>query len=414
MAYGIYKMHIKDKDECKKLKQLSVLSCNLYNRTNYIVRQAITKRSENIEEYKDLIEHDFIEPKKLPKRMGHLKDVDKYAFPDVRTADNIIRHLSGTFNSYFALLKRNKKNNSNKKVGLPRYIKEEKKPITPFISIDKQSLRRKNGLVYFPNKMNLKPFKDFIKETDNIIEVNVVNKNGEFYYYIVHERNEPKITNINNENILSIDIGINNLLTCVENNGTSFIISGRKLKSINQHCNKELSKAYSYVGDKGISNRINKLLHKRNNIMNYELHGIANYIVNYCIKEHIGTITIGKNKDWKQNCELGKINNQHFVQIPHAKLIEIIKYKAEENGIKVIEVCESYTSKCDALAKEEIGKHENYCGKRIKRGLFQSQTGHLVNADVNGALNILRKIIGDSFIDKLNMEKLLSPYKIKA
>jgi putative transposase len=152
---------------------------------------------------------------------------------------------------------------------------------------------------------------------------------------------------------------------------------------------------------------------KRNNKMDTIMHRISRYIVRYCEEHDIDVIVIGKNKNWKQNSDMGKINNQTFVQIPFAKLIEKIKYKAEEKGIIVITREESYTSKCDALALEPIKNHKKYLGKRKERGLFQSSTGRLINADVNGALNILRKEIGDEFIKEIIKNKFdLTPYKI--
>lgn len=125
------------------------------------------------------------------------------------------------------------------------------------------------------------------------------------------------------------------------------------------------------------------------------MHKASRFIVNYCKDNHIGNIVIGNNKDWKQNCNMGKVNNQNFVSIPFEKLISMIQYKCEEVGIKVIVTEESYTSKTDHYSDEAMCHHENYMGKRIKRGLFRSASGKLINADLNGAIGILRKVVGE-------------------
>lgn len=125
------------------------------------------------------------------------------------------------------------------------------------------------------------------------------------------------------------------------------------------------------------------------------MHKASRFIVNYCKDNHIGNIVIGNNKEWKQNCNMGKVNNQNFVSIPFEKLISMIQYKCEEVGIKVIVTEESYTSKTDHYSDEAMCHHENYMGKRIKRGLFRSASGKLINADLNGAIGILRKVVGE-------------------
>ena len=157
----------------------------------------------------------------------------------------------------------------------------------------------------------------------------------------------------------------------------------------------------SYIGDKGISNRIKSLTIKRNNKINDYLHHASKTIINYCIVYNIGTIVIGHNKNRKQEVDIGKINNQKFVQIPFNKLIQQIQYKAENIGIECIVAEESYTSKTDHLVLEEMCHHDTYLGKRIKRGLFRSSTNKVLNADLNGAIGILRKVIDESSFEKI-------------
>jgi putative transposase len=131
------------------------------------------------------------------------------------------------------------------------------------------------------------------------------------------------------------------------------------------------------------------------------LHKSSRIVSDWCKQHDIGVVIIGKNDGWKQEINIGKVNNQHFVNIPHATLIEMITYKLEEEGIHVQLTEESYTSKCDHLAYEPMRHQEKYLGKRSKRGLFVSSTGRLINADVNGAIGIARKVMGDAVIRQL-------------
>jgi IS605 OrfB family transposase len=188
---------------------------------------------------------------------------------------------------------------------------------------------------------------------------------------------------------------VNNLAVCTSNQALKpIILNGRPLKSINQFYNKKRAEMQSKLQNKFTSKKISKLTFKRNNKIQDFIHKSSRLIVNYCIENEIDTIIIGKNDNWKQNINIGKQNNQNFVSIPHAKFINLIQYKAQLEGIKVILTEESYTSKCSSLDLEKVCKHETYKGTRIKRGLFQS-SNKLINADVNGSLNIMRKVVDD-------------------
>ena len=128
---------------------------------------------------------------------------------------------------------------------------------------------------------------------------------------------------------------------------------------------------------------------------------VSRQIVDMLVEKKIGRLIVGYNDGWKQKSDMGKRNNQKFVQMPFARLASYLRYKCEMVGIDFVEHEESYTSKCDALALEPIGKHEQYLGRRTKRGLFRSSTGKLINADQNGALNIMRKVVGDSYVSRI-------------
>lgn len=208
---------------------------------------------------------------------------------------------------------------------------------------------------------------------------------------------------MNLDSYITVDLGINNLVTMVENkNSTPIIISGKILKSINQFWNKRRAHLYSIKDKQKVkwTAQLNNITNTRNSFINDYLHKVSCFILNYCLDHGIGNICFGELKHIKDNVQLGKRNNQNFVSIPIQRLKQLISYKAWLVGIKIIEVNEEYTSKCSSLDVEPIKKHQNYIGKRMKRGLFRG-SNFILNADVNGALNILRKVIGDDFIRNL-------------
>ena len=233
------------------------------------------------------------------------------------------------------------------------------------------------------------------------------------YYKIsfVYSDGDRNYKHYHTDDIMGIDLGIDNLATIVTRYDKPLILDGKSLKSKNRYFNKKISVLQSSI-TKGKSSKENKnspLFKKldiwyarRENYVKDYLHKVSKRIIGIAIEKGIKTIAIGYNKEWKQQCNLGRKNNEKFLSIPHAKLLQYIKYRAEQHKIEVVEVEESYTSKCDALALEPIQKHEQYLGKRVKRGLFQSGIGKLINADVNGALNILRKSVAcDSLIQEI-------------
>ncbi|MEE9378347.1 MAG: transposase [Candidatus Lokiarchaeia archaeon] len=252
-------------------------------------------------------------------------------------------------------------------------------------------MQDKQGYLYFPKRVNLEPIKTRIK--NKLKEVRIIPFGVKYKIEVVYEK-EEKDLRLDKNHILSIDLGLNNLITAVNNNGCSpFIVKGGIIKSINQYYNKQLAYFRSIENKKGNfsdTKRIQKLHLTRNNKLTTLFHRISKNVIKYCIQNNIGTIVIGYNNGWKQNINFGKKNNQKFVQIPFLKLIKQIEYKSKLKGIKVKRVEESYT-KCSFLDNESIEKHEKYVGKRISRGLFKTSIGILINADVNGAYNIMKK-----------------------
>ena len=233
------------------------------------------------------------------------------------------------------------------------------------------------------------------------------------------EKCQRPYPNLDKNNIAGVDIGVNNLAAITSNlkDFPPVLINGRPLKSANQFFNKQRAKFMSFIGDKGTSRRIQKLTHKRNCIIENYLHQSSRYIINLLLKHNIGTLVIGKNDGWKQNINIGRKNNQKFVSIPHSTFVHQLKYKAEILGIDVLIHEESYTSKCSFLDSEPICKHKKYLGRRIKRGLFRSQNRTLINADVNGSANIIRKVIPNAFANGIEgivvCPERVTPLKVK-
>jgi len=186
----------------------------------------------------------------------------------------------------------------------------------------------------------------------------------------------------------------------VNNNGLKpFVIKGGVVKSLNQHYNKNRAKLQSTYDRQGrkTGKTLQKLSNKRNRKLHDYFHKVSKRITEYCMKNNIGRLIIGYNPDWKQNFGISKRNTQNFVTIPYDKLVHQLEYKAEKLGITVIKQEESHSSKCSFLDNEPIKHHDNYLGKRISQGLFKSKEGIIINADVNGAYNILKKAVRNAF-----------------
>lgn len=374
------------KNNIQELEQVCYLSKNLYNKINYCIRQSFIHTGKIPSEF-DLV-------KKMTKR----NSVDFRALP-ARCSGLINKLVYKNWKSFFKAIKDYKKN-PNKYSGRPKMPKYKDKNGKNIIIFDKDGARIKNGYVYFAKNI-ISPIKTNVNQ-ENFVEVRIIPQANCFIAEVIYKKGEAKNENLNKDNFISIDLGLNNLVTSINNVGKKpFIINGKQLKSINQFYNKRKAVLMSYVKDKGTSKRIKRLTLKRNNIMSNYLHHVSRYIVNYCLDNNIGTIIIGNNKSWKQNINIGKINNQNFVSIPHSTLISQIKYKSEEVGINVIEVEESFTSKVDHLANEKMEHKEIYLGKRVKRGLFQSSTNKLINADINGAIGIVKKVINNFDLNQI-------------
>lgn len=394
----------KDRRTYKLLFDLCHKSKNLFNLVNYIVRQAFTEHPENISDYKDLIQNGkFISEFKLISRLVKLNQVD-YRELKAQSSQQVVKQVFNNWKGYFSALKKYKKNQSSFK-GRPRMPSYKEKAFgMNVLTFTNQncSFDRKTKCLKLDKKTKIKA----VKFNGQFKQVRIVPRLGCFKIEVVYEESESdfakKAKECNTkENSAAIDIGVNNLATATsDNRGTApLIVNGRPVKSINQFYNKkaaELKELYSKQKIK-TGKKLRKLCFKRTMKIEDYFHKSSRRLVEWCVKNNIGKMFIGHNNGWKQEANIGKRNNQNFVQIPFDKLIQMLMYKLDEVGIEVVVLNESHTSKCSFLDKEEICHHDNYIGRRVERGLFKSKDGRRINADVNGSLNILRRGLKKDF-----------------
>lgn len=257
-----------------------------------------------------------------------------------------------------------------------------------------------------------------------ITQIRIVPKNNYIIIEVIYNTDVKELLK-DNKRYMSIDLGINNLASCSSNVTNSFIINGKPIKSINQFYNKKKAKLQSELKlkqNKNVSKQLQNLTLKRSNKIKDYFHKTSRYIVNQLVNQSINTLIIGKNDGWKQETNIGKKNNQNFVNIPHQMFINQLKYKCQLEGINVVEQEESYTSKVSFFDNDFIpvyGQNDGLfksSGKRIKRGLYKTANSLLVNADINGSLNIMRKylnVVCDEIISPANRGFVVNPIKIQ-
>ncbi|WP_338999327.1 transposase [Fusobacterium animalis] len=299
----------------------------------------------------------------------------------MKIVQNIVDKLKDDWNSFWKLLKQRQDKTYNKKVSIPNY-------------------KRVYNLVEYNNQvMTKKKLKNGFIGTDKMIQgikiankhknleckcFRIYHKNNKFICELIYEKEIKEIET--NNRVASIDIGLENLFTVAFNyNKKGISIKGSKLKSINQYFNKMKSKLQSLlINNNYITNVIKQLLYKREEQLRNYIGYYTNKLIELLKMENIKKLVVGYNKGWKQEINIGSKNNQNFVSIPFRKILNILRYKLEDNGIEYIEQEESYTSKA---SYDDIP----ICGRRIKRGLYKTKEGKTINADLNGALNIMKK-----------------------
>lgn len=403
------------KNQYEAILEMCVYANNLYNVGLYQIRQRFFEA------------HQYL---RYTENYHLCKNNENYKLLQADVSQQILRICDRSFQSFFALLSKKKSGVYDKKVHIPHYRTKGGKYL---LVLSTNSINIKNGYLTVPMSRTFAklhvglgtiripiPERIVDKRINEVRIVPVLNGKALKIQYCYEQEIEPQ--NLNADNVLAIDVGIDNLASCVTTAGTSFIIDGRKLKSINQWYNKQLAH-YASIKDhqhiKGFTEGMSRITDKRNRrVMDY-MHKAARYIVNYCIDNDIGTLIIGHNIGQKQSVNIGKLNNQKFVQIPFDQLRAYLKCLCEQYGIAYIETEESYTSKASFLDGDDIPVFNasnpytgSFSGKRVKRGLYHTKENILVNADINGACNIAKKSKQNLRVEGLRRGLLASPLRI--
>jgi putative transposase len=371
---------------------------NLYNYANYIIRQEYINNRRYIP-YREM--------------NYNLKSHQQYKDCMSQPANCVLRLLDKNWKSFFKSLKEYKKN-PKKFLGrpqIPKYLKKDGR--FNWMIPNNSCYFEDNELKFRVRKLQSVKWK--CRCIGRLVQVRFVPRGCVYVMEIVSQIEVPDATS-ENKRIVGIDLGVNNLVTTSNNIGEKpFIINGRGLKSINQFYNKRRSELQSKL-PKGQfwSKQLEQITFKRfNRVKNY-MHHASHYIIKWCVQHQIDTLVVGHNDEWKQDLKMSKVNSQNFVGIPYEILIQQLKYKCEDVGINFIETEESYTSGTSFLDGESPCK-ENYNKKRrVKRGLFQA-TDTLINSDVNGAYQIIRKVFPDAFsygIEVCLTPTIINVYKI--
>lgn len=380
----------------KELDHLCFLSKNLFNASTYAIRQyyfnnkLYLNKFQLINEFTQNFNPDYIA---LPRK----------------ASQQVIYQVDQSFQSFFKLLKLKSEGKYDKPIKLPYY---------------KDKTKGRNILVYTNQAISHKKLKQGVinpsgtsieikTKQQHINQVRIVPRKNYFVIEVLYEVQEKDNANLDQSKYASIDLGVDNLASIVSNNSfRPFIINGKPLKSINHYYNKQLSflKSQQDLSNNKERNKrkLSILTNKRNNKINDYMHKASRLVVNQLVSNKVSNLVIGYNKEWKQESSMSRQNNQNFVQIPHRKFIQMLQYKCKLEAINVILQEESYSSKCSFIDNEPVKKHDEYKGRRIKRGLFTSSEGFVLNADINGALNILRKAVPNIF-DRINIKE----YRIK-
>lgn len=374
------------------------LSNNLYNQALYILRQAFT--------HKEKIPSKFDLHKILLYKEYECKEYDNIHKMVSSNAQIICQLAAQNFKSFLMSLKAFKKNKINF-IGAPKIPSYNKKDQEFMLIIGAQQCTIKDGMMRFPKKLNLD--KIYVGDLD-IAHVRIFPNKKKYKVEIVYK--VEALPKKKKSNIAGIDLGLDNLATVAINKRgiRPLLINGRPLKSMNLHFNNKRNKIQSELkkcNDKYMSHKLETLYRKRNNHFNTYMHKASKEIIDYCLEHNVSQIIIGHNKLQKQESKL-----KNFVAIPTFRLIELIKYKAEYQGIEVIETEESYTSITSYLDKEEPIKDNANRFRRIHRGLFVSSKGKRINADVNSAYQIMKKVIGDKVIKPIGKGSVFIPKKV--
>jgi putative transposase len=363
-------------------------SKNLYNAANYVVRQSFIRESI------------YLNYHEMHARM---KDHEAYKALPAKVAQWVLRLLDQNWQSYFAACVAWQEDPS-KFLGHPKLPGYK----------DKQ--RGRNLLVYTTQALSAPALRQGIiapsmltitvaTRQTSVQQVRIIPRIGFYVVEVIYKR-DPFQAAVDPALHAGVDIGLNNLATLASDKPgfVPRIVNGRPVKSINQFYNKRRAELQSQLREARTSRRVERITTKRNRRIDQYMHTASRRIIDLLVAEGISMLCIGKNPLWKQEVNLGRRGNQNFVSVPHARFIEMLTYKAQLVGIQVCITEESYTSKAGFLNTDPLPiYHEQreqsptFSGRRVKRGLYRAADGRHINADVNGAYNIMRKVAPDAF-----------------
>ena len=391
--YFTVKQQVKhlSKEDYKNIKKVCHIAKNLANEAIYNVRQYYFQENAYLN---------------YERNYALLKNSTNYKLLNSNMAQQILKEVDGMFKSFFGLIKLAKKGKYQfKDIKLPKYLPKDgfTTLIIGFVRLNEHKL-----VIPYSRLFNKEYKKVSIKVppillNKSIKEIRIIPKAKARFFeiqYCYEAAETPR--NLDKKKALAIDLGVDNLATCVINNGKSFIVDGRRLKSINQWYNKQNARLQSIKDKQKLQKRITNRQainnRNRNNKINDYMNKTARKIINYCLDNNIGNLVCGYNKTFQKDTNIGKVNNQNFTQVPLGKLREKLEYLCMFYDIEFIKQEESYTSKASFFDQDKLPIYNadnpqkyKFSGKRIKRGLYQQSNNLLLNADVNGALNILRK-----------------------
>lgn len=380
------------KEEYNILRELCRTAKNLTNQAIYNVRQYYFQEKQYL---------------RYESNYHELKNCQSYKLLNSNMAQQTLKNVDVMFKSFFALIKLAKQGKYNfRHIKLPNYLPKNGYAnliIADFKIKDDNTLTIPYSYTFkkkYETKIQVKAPK--ILEDKKVKQIQIIPKfNARFFEIQYTYEIQEKDIKLNTNNALAIDLGVNNLCTCITNTGKSFIVDGKKLKSINQFFNKQNAKLQSIKDKQNILRQTKQqflISRKRKNRIDDYINKTCRYIINYCLSNDIGTLVIGYNQSFQNKTNLGKRNNQIFTQLPFGKIREKLEYLCKRYNINYILQEESYTSKASFFDNDELPIYNmdnpqtyEFSGKRVKRGLYQTKDGYRFNADCNGALNILRK-----------------------
>ena len=371
----------------KLLDDFCFKSKNLYNFANYQIRQEFCNNNNYIS-YNKI--DNYIKQKEM--------NFDYKNMPTAQTAQQCLRLLDKNWKSFFKAIKdyTKNKNKYNGRPKLPQYLSKNGRNI---LILTNQNCKIKNNIIQFP-----KSFNGFTLNTkaEKLQQVRILPRCKHIIIEVVYEIEIPDLK-YNNKNYFSIDMGLDNFAAITNNFGEKpIVINGKGLKSMNQYYNKQIS-YYRQIAKRmnklDYTNRMNTLTIKRNDKIEDFIHKASKITINCALESNVSVIVIGNNKNWKQESKMSKKVNQNFVGIPHQKFINKLIYKAENVGIQVILTEEAYTSGTSFLDNELPIKTNYNKNRRKHRGLFISNNGIKINADVNGSYQIMKKVFPKAFAD---------------